>query len=251
MSDTKKNYECIAIIPARSGSKSIKDKNLALLGGYPLLAYSIAIAKLSPSIDRVIVSTDSKKYADLAKQFGAEVPFMRPEHLSLDHSTDYDFMSHAINWFDANETNTPEYWIHLRPTTPLRDISVIEQALDLIGKSSTSTALRSGHLSPESPFKWLRKNSQGFLTSLDGIDTNLDKYNNPRQEFPDVIIPNGYVDIIKSSFLRKQKLLHGNKVLAFETPYCNEVDAIEELELIEFQLQKIKSPLVDYLKGCQ
>ena len=213
MSDTKKNYECIAIIPARSGSKSIKDKNLCLLGGFPLIAYSIAIAKLVPAIDKVIVSTDSERYATIAMHYGAEVPFLRPKDLSSDHSTDYDFMSHAINWFDINEPKTPEYWIHLRPTTPLRDPDVVEDAIHLITKNKASTALRSGHLSPESPFKWLRKNSRGFLTSIDGIDTNLDKDNNPRQEYPDVIIPNGYIDIIRSSFVREQKLLHGDKVI--------------------------------------
>ena len=86
-----------AIIPARSGSKSIQDKNLAKLGGYPLLAYSIALAKMTPGIDKVIVSTDSLEYAKLAEKFGAEVPFLRPEKLSRDNSTDYDFMAFLSN----------------------------------------------------------------------------------------------------------------------------------------------------------
>ena len=111
-----------AIIPARSGSKSIKDKNLALLGGYPLIAYSIALAKTTEGVDRVIVSTDSLEYAKIAEKYGAEVPFLRPKALSQDTSTDYDFMSHAVNWFDDNSKIVPDFWIHLRPTTPLRDV---------------------------------------------------------------------------------------------------------------------------------
>jgi len=238
-----------AIIPARSGSKSIKDKNLALLGGHPLIAYSIALAKLTESIDKVIVSTDSLEYAKIAEKYGAEVPFLRPKALSQDSSTDYDFMSHTVDWFDDNSKDSPDFWVHLRPTTPLRDPQVVKAAMTLISDRQDATALRSGHLSPESPFKWLRKNKEGFLTSLNGIDTNLDKYNGPRQDFPDVLIPNGYVDIVKSSFIKERKLLHGNKVLAFETPFCNELDAYEELELLEFQLQKNTSVLTNYLDG--
>jgi CMP-N,N'-diacetyllegionaminic acid synthase len=240
-----------AIIPARSGSKSIKDKNLALLGGYPLIAYSIALAKTTAGIDRVIVSTDSLEYAAIAEKYGAEVPFLRPEALSRDASTDYDFMAHAVNWFEDNTNSSPDFWIHLRPTTPLRDAYVVEEAMALIANRQDATALRSGHLSPESPFKWFRKNRDGFLTSLDGDDTNLDKYNGPRQNFPDVLIPNGYVDIVKSSFIREKKLLHGDKVLAFETPFCNELDAHEELDLLEFQLQKNTCELTNYLESIK
>ena len=240
-----------AIIPARSGSKTIKDKNLALLGGYPLLAYSIALAKTIPNIERVIVSTDSIEYAKLAVKFGAEVPFFRPAQLSLDNSTDYDFMAHLVSWFDENSNESPDYWIHLRPTTPLRDARVVTEAMSLIESRDDATALRSGHPSPESPFKWLRKNRDGFLASLNGDDTNLDKYNGPRQDFPEVLIPNGYVDIVRSAFVKDKKLLHGDKVLAFETPFCNELDAIEELELLEFQLHNKGCLLTKYLDGIK
>ncbi|MDG2297902.1 MAG: acylneuraminate cytidylyltransferase family protein, partial [Gammaproteobacteria bacterium] len=169
------------------------------------------------------------------------------EELSLDTSTDYDFMSHAVDWFDKNSSNSPEYWVHLRPTTPLRDATIVAAAMSLITSRNEATALRSGHISPESPFKWLRKNQDGFLTSLNDDDTNLDKYNGPRQSFPDVLIPNGYVDIVKSSFIREKKLLHGDKVLAFETPLCNELDDSDELALLEFQLQNKGCSLTTYL----
>lgn len=238
-----------AIIPARKGSKSIENKNLALLGGHPLIAYSIAVAKTTKGVDQVIVSTDSHEYAKIAKKYGAEVPFLRPEALSQDTSTDYDFMSHAVNWFSENSKESPDFWIHLRPTTPLREPHVIEAAMSLITDRQDATSLRSGHLSPESPFKWLRKNREGFLTSLNGQDTDLDKYNGPRQDFPDVLIPNGYVDIVRSSFIKDRRLLHGNRVLAFETPFCNELDSVEELTLLEFRLQKHASSLTSYLEN--
>ena len=240
-----------AIIPARSGSKSIKDKNLALLGGHPLISYSIAAAKMTEGVDKVIVSTDSLEYAKIAEKYGAEVPFLRPQEISQDTSTDYDFMHHAVTWFDDNSKNSPDFWIHLRPTTPLRDAHVIQLAMSLIADKQDATALRSGHLAPESPFKWFKRNDDGFFTSLDGSETNLDKYNGPRQDFPDVFIPNGYVDIIRSSLIREKKVLHGDKVLGFETPFCNELDAYEELELLEFQLQKNTSGLTNYIEGVK
>ena len=168
------------------------------------MAYSIAAAKLTPGIQRVIVSTDSVHYAKLAKRYGAEIPFLRPKELSMDNSTDYDFMSHAVSWFDQHSDRSPEYWVHLRPTTPLRDPSIITDAISVFQSRDEATSLRSGHLSPESPFKWLRKNKEGFLTNLIGDDTNLDKYNGPRQNFPEVLIPNGYVDILKSSLIRDE-----------------------------------------------
>jgi N-acylneuraminate cytidylyltransferase len=242
---------CIAIIPARCGSKSIKDKNLASLGPFPLIAYSIAAAKLAKHVDRVIVSTDSQEYADLAVSYGAEVPFLRPATLADDRSTDYDFMQHAIEYLESKEGDAPEYWVHLRPTTPLRDPAIIDQAIEQLMSRNDATALRSGHMSPESPFKWFRKNHDGFFVGLTTDDTNLDKFNGPRQEFPDVLIPDGYVDVVRRSFVVREKLLHGNKVLGFESPFCIEVDSIEELDLLGYQLEKNGSPLLDYLRGVK
>ena len=236
----------VAIIPARSGSESIKNKNLALLDNHPLIAYSIVLAKMVPQIDKVIVSTDSKRYAEISKKFGAEVPFLRPAKLSGNKSSDYDFMLHAVKWFEKN-SKLPEYFVHLRPTTPLRDPSIVKKAIDHMISNKEATALRSCHLAPESPFKWFRINKKGFFTDLSGKDTKLDEYNGPRQNYPDVFIPNGYVDIVRSSVIKEQKLLHGNKVLAFQTPFCNEVDTAEELELIKYQLKTNGSKLTKKL----
>ena len=149
----------IAIIPARSGSKSLIDKNIRLLSGHPLIAYSIAIVKLSQKIDRVIVSTNSQGYADIAKQYGAEVPFMRPDKYSTDAATDKGFLVHAMSWIKENEGRVPEYWVHLRPSTPLRSVEIVDSAINEIMKSQDATSLRSGHKAPESPLKWFVKDN--------------------------------------------------------------------------------------------
>ncbi|TGM80970.1 cytidylyltransferase domain-containing protein [Leptospira bouyouniensis] len=241
----------IAIIPARSGSKSIKDKNLAVISGHPLIAYSIAAGVLSETVGRTIVSTDSKEYAEIAKRYGAEVPFLRPPEFSTDTSTDRDFMLHAMQWVKENESNLPEFWVHLRPTTPLRDPKHIDEAVHILEADSKATALRSAHPCSESPFKWFRKNDSGYLTALTSDETSLDRFNLPRQSYPDVYIPDGYVDVVRSSFVLNTELFHGNKVIGYISPICTEVDSPEELDILEFKIKKYGSPLLDYLNKME
>jgi CMP-N-acetylneuraminic acid synthetase len=119
--------EMLAIIPARCGSKGVKNKNIKKLAGHPLLAYSIAAAKLA-RIEHIIVSTDSEDYAEIAKNYGAQVPFIRSSQISKDNSTDYEFMYHAMHWVREKKEFLPEYWVHFRPTTPLRNPEIINVA---------------------------------------------------------------------------------------------------------------------------
>lgn len=242
--------EIIAIIPARSGSKSLIDKNIVLLSGHPLITYSIAAAKLSTNIDRVIVSTDSEYYSEIALKYGAEVPFMRPKELSTDTSTDRDFLIHAMEWFNKNESSLPEYWVHLRPTTPLRIPSVVDDAINCIVKDKNSTSLRSGHKAPESPLKWFIKDKYGFFKGIVDSDVEKEIYNLPKEAFNDVYIPDGYVDVVKASYVMNNQTIHGNNMIGFQTPVCTEVDSIEEFEYIQYQLNKNGSPLLDYLNKC-
>ena len=234
--------DIVAIIPARSGSKSLVDKNIKELSGHPLIAYSIAAAKLSKKIDRVIVSTNSQEYVDIARQYGAEVPFIRPDEFSTDTATDKDFLVHAMNWLEENEGRTPEYWVHLRPTTPLRNVEIVDNAIDEIMQDKSATSLRSGHKAPESPLKWFVKDDRYFKGLVSGEDYNL-----PKEAFKQVYIPDGFVDIVKSSFVMNNKEIHGDKMIGFESPVCTEVDSVEEFEYIQYQLDKNGSELLDYL----
>ena len=234
--------DVVAIIPARAGSKSIVDKNIAPLSGHPLITYSIAAARLSKEIDRVVVSTNSEKYANIARQYGAEVPFIRPDKYSMDTSTDRDFLIHAMRWLKDNEQDIPEYWVHLRPTTPLRDPSILDDAINIVKDDKKSTSLRSGHKTPESPLKWFFKNDKYFKGLLDN-----EKYNLPKEVFDQVYIPDGYVDILKASFMLNNKKIHGDKMIGFESPVCTEVDSIEEFDYIQYQINNNGSLLLDYL----
>jgi CMP-N,N'-diacetyllegionaminic acid synthase len=235
-----------AVIPARSGSKGVPGKNIKSLGGIPLFAYSILAAKMMPSVSRVIVSTDSNDYAEIAKIYGAEVPFLRPTDISGDKSTDYDLFLHALNWFKENENYIPEFLLHLRPTTPLRDPQIMEDAVKLFSENKdTATSLRSGHCAPESPYKWFLKDVNNYFKGLRD-DLTPEMVNLPRQSFPSVYIPDGYIDLLKSSVILNSGTLHGDKMLVFESPFCVEVDTQHDFEYLEFQIEKEGSTILKF-----
>ena len=227
----------IAVIPARGGSKGVSDKNIKLLAGKPLIAYSISAAIKSKLIDRVIVSTDSEKYASISKDYGAEVPFIRPNEYSGDDSTDYDFVKHLLDWLAKNGGNTPDYIIHLRPTTPLRDPSVLDNAIEKFMNNAEATSLRSAHEMPETAYKQFELEGKYFKTICTG-SFDLDDANNSRQSFPKTYTPNGYVDILRTSHILENHLLHGNRVMDYVTDFTIEVDTVDDFEYFEWQINK-------------
>ena len=225
----------VAIIPARGGSKGVPKKNIKILGGYPLLAYSIAASKLSSKIDRTIVSTDSQEIADIALSYGAEVPFLRPKEFAKDTSLDIEFIQHTLRWFQNNEKYSPEYLVQVRPTTPLRELALIDKAIEEILSNKEASSLRSAHETRESPYKFF-KIENGFFAGLFSDDSRPEYYDLPRQAFPPVYHPNGYVDIIKSKTVLNSSSLYGSKILPFITPVVGELDRSEDFEYVEFIL---------------
>lgn len=229
--------DIVAIIPARSGSKGLPDKNIKLLAGFPLIAYSIAVARLADNVDRVIVSTDSELYANIAREYGAEVPFLRPAKISGDSSTDYEFIKHVLDWLQENEGYQPKYLVHLRPTTPLRDPACIEKSIERIHHDNYATALRSVHEMSETAYKTVEID-RDYLKCICSGSFDLDAANQPRQVFPKTYIANGYVDIYKSSYVVKNKKILGDKVIAYVTPRIFEVDTLEDFDYLEYQVAK-------------
>ena len=238
----------VAVIPARGGSKGVPKKNIALLGGYPLIAYSIIAAKLCPSIERAVVSTDSQEIADIARQFGADVPFLRPAQFAGDKSTDAEVFAHAVQWFQLNEGVAPGLMVQLRPTTPLRDPLQIEQALMGLQKNPQATGLRSAHQFPEPPHKMFQLTADGYFEGFFPDDPRPEYYNLPRQMLPKAYYPNGYVDIIKTDQFMKSHSLYGQKILGFVTPMTIEVDVPEDFEYLEWEIAKKGCRLLESLK---
>ena len=116
------DVKILCIIPARSGSKGIPDKNIKLFRGLPLLAWSIKQAEECKYKMRIIVSTDSTEYQKIAIKHGAEAPFLRPKSISGDLSTDYECIKHCVNWLKVNENYNPNIILQLRPTQPCRKV---------------------------------------------------------------------------------------------------------------------------------
>lgn len=237
-----------AIIPARSGSKGVKNKNIRPLHGYPMIAYTIAEAKLSKEIDRVIVSTDSEEYADIARKYGAEVPFLRPAEISGDFATDLEFMEHAINWCYENEGKVPEYWVHLRVTCPYRDPAVIDEGIKKMKEHPEATCLLSITKVENflTAYKWLILDGEDYCKSI-FFDDN-DKANMPRQSYPDAYIPNIYVDVLTTKSIVQDGKLHGNKMVYLETEETIDVDTEQDFANAGLVEKNMRSGVTSYLE---
>lgn len=225
----------VALIPARAGSKGVPDKNVRSLGGHFLIDWTIAACKKSKSIDRIILSTDSPEYARLGKKFGAEVPFLRPEEISGDYSTDYEFIIHALDWLAA-QAEEPDYIVHMRPTTPFREPSLIDDAINAFLNAPQATALRSVQEMSESAYKTFEISPDGQLKMVGGSGTAIDAANYARQSFPKTYMANGYIDVLSTKFIRESGLLHGDNVIPFMTPAIVEVDTEDDFRNLEYLL---------------
>ena len=230
----------LALIPARSGSKGVKDKNIRSLGGWPLLAYSIKVGLITKNIDRVIVSTDSDHYATIAEAHGAEVPFLRPQEFAEDDSSDYEFVRHTLDQLEILGDKIPEYIVHLRPTTPFRDPVIVEGAIERLRSDKEATALRSVHEMPESAYKCFRIEGDHLVDAYGG-SPQLDRFNAARQSFQKTYHGNGYVDILKSEFILNHGAMHGHRVVAFKTPFTCELDSETDFDYLTYQVSKDSS----------
>lgn len=237
--------EVIAIIPARSGSKGIKDKNIKLLCGHPILEWSLKAALKATLINKVYISTDSEKYAKIAEKVGVNVPFLRPSEISQDNSSDLEFVLHTIKEIAKNNIH-PKYIVHLRPTTPIRDPSVIDEAIKYFINNKTFTSMRSVQKMSESAYKTLEiVNNQ--LMPLNGIKLNFD-VNSARQNFPDTYEANGYVDVLSTDFILNNNHIHGEKVLPFITESTQELDIESDFSYLE-HLVKESNEIYEKLFG--
>ena len=242
-----KKANIVGIIPARGGSKGVPKKNIKEIGGFPMIAYSVVAGQMSKKIDRCIVSTDSQEISDIAKAYGADVPFLRPSEFATDSSTDIEYIKHAIDWFDKNERYVPEYWVVLRPTTPLREPKVIDEAIKEMLNHQEATSLISIHEFAETPGKMFGM-QDGFLHGLCPMDPRPEYFTLPRQAFAPSYFGNGYVDIIKTSTVMGHDSCFGSRMLGFETPDTGEIDIPEDFKRVEFYLNNCENSINKYLK---
>ena len=203
----------IALIPARSGSKRVPGKNVRLLAGHPLLAYSIAAARESGVINRIIVSTDEVNTAEIARSYGAEVPGLRPANASEDSADDYAWVSHAVEHWIPGETD--QALAILRPTSPLRSGESIRSALQLLNETPWADSIRAVKPVTEHPGKMWRLGPSGEAS------TYLDQggaYNGPTQALEKLWVQASSLEIVWQASLEKYESIAGERVLGFELP---------------------------------
>jgi CMP-N-acetylneuraminic acid synthetase len=221
----------VAFIGAREGSKRLVNKNIRLLGDTPLIVHTILTALYTETIDRVIVSTDSIEIAHISKECGAEV-IQRPKALATDTSTDLDWINYTLGEFKKINGYHPKTIVFLRPTTPLRRLSVVERIISSFNEQNSS--LRSVEQIPEAIEKMFRIENN-ILTPACGV--SLEDTNNPNQVFPITYKANGYCDILKSETIIESNSLYGNKIQAYVTPKTIEIDEPRDLELANLLLK--------------
>lgn len=217
----------LALIPARSGSKSIPDKNILSLRGKPLLAWSVEHALQCPEINRIIVSTDSEHYASIAESFGAEVPFIRPAHLAGDASTDEDVFFHALTEL-GKDGYFPDLVVHLRPTTPLRRPQDISAMIQLLQQNQDWDAVRSVVRAPETPYKMWRIEN-GELVPVAIVPGMKEPYNSPRQILPDVYLQNASIDVTRYHTIMTLRSMTGNRIGAYVMEEFIDIDEAGDL----------------------
>ena len=209
--------EVLALIPARGGSKSIPRKNIRLFAGHPLIAYSIAAGLAAERVTRLVVSTDDEEIALIARQYGAETPFLRPVEYSQDQTADLPVFQHALNWLAQEQDYHPEIVVQLRPTSPLRRVAHINQAVLSLIEHPEADAIRTVCVPFQNPFKMWRIEADGFMRPLIenlGLGQKISEpYNMPRQGLPDVFWQTGYVDAAWTATLMKKHSMTGERIL--------------------------------------
>ena len=191
-----------SIIPARGASKSIPKKNIKPLGGKPLIQYSIEYSLKCSLVTHTVVSTDSQEIAQIAKNCGAEVPFLRPAEFACDDTQDYPVFEHALKALEELYKEKIDILLLLRPTSPMRPKGLIEKGTELIKRFPEATSVRSVARASQHPFRqW--KIVGDYMTGYE--DKVFESYNIPRQKLPAVYFQTGDLEII-----RRQTILDGS-----------------------------------------
>ena len=204
----------LALIPARAGSVRVPGKNMRLLGGKPLLAYTIEAALEAHRVSRVIVSTDSEATAMVARQFGAETPFLRPAEIAQSHSTEMEFFDHALSWLRDNEGYVPDLVVLLYPTSPFRRAESIDAAIETMLERPDADSLRSVTLCKEHPCK-MWSMVDGLLEPFVRDPERPDAHTLSYSLLPEVFIQNASIYIARTRTILEKRSPTGDVIVPF------------------------------------
>lgn len=240
--------EVLGLILARGGSKSIPKKNIYPCAGKPLLHYTIKAAQGALRISRLIISTDDEEIAEVARSYGVEVPFMRPQELAEDLTPDFPVVKHALAELRKHEY-APDAIVHLRPTTPFKASADIDEGIRILDENPDADSVRSICEPLHTPFKMYHPVEGGkFLRPLltkefpEVFAKHKEPFNMPRQILPKVWRHSGYVDIIRATTVLEKNSMSGTKILPlfFEEWRDVDIDSLKELQYAEYIILSLR-----------
>ena len=226
-----KAKKILALIPARGGSKGLPRKNIKLLFGKPLIAWTIEEARKNTYIDRIIVTTDDKEIAEVSKKYKADVPFLRPQELATDNSSAIDYILHALEWIKENDDVVYDLLLLLAPTSPLRLSEDIDKAIELLFLKEAKAVV--SVCKTEHPPYWTNTLlGDGRMKDFIKPET----LNKNRQELPNFYSLNGAMYLAYCDYLIKQKGFFGSETFACIMPKERSVDIDDsfDFKLAEF-----------------
>lgn len=228
----------VALIPARSGSKRVKDKNIRLLGGLPLIAHTIGAAIRSGMFTDVVVSTDSNEYAEIAKRYGASVPFLRPVEMSAGDSLDIEWVTHAL--VELNVTLDISAFSILRPTNPFRSEGTIEKACRNFDSTPNIDSLRAVEPCKQHPGKMWVGRGRLMAPLLPYSNSNTPWHDTPYQSLPRVYAQNASLEIALNSVVFETHTISGYRVMPwFMEGYEGfDINTEEDFRFAEYLLEK-------------
>ena len=219
----------VGLIPARAGSKRVPNKNVLQLQGHPLLAYTISAALDSGVFEKVIVSTDSEEYAQIALHYGAEVPFLRPNSLAQDSSADIGWVAHALENLALIGYEFEVFSI-LRPTSPFRNASTIRRAYEEFSSRTDIDSIRAVELCSQHPGKMWRIKGDHLVPLLSVQPDGLDWFSSPTQSLPEVWVQNASLEIAFSRCVLESESISGSRIAPFKTVFPEGIDINSEFD---------------------
>lgn len=227
---TKKNF--IALVCARGGSKGLPGKNIRMLAGRPLIGWSIKIAKEVKRISRVIVSTDSEEIARVAKESGAEVPFIRPERLARDDSPEWLVWRHALTYLAGNEIESVDGLVVIPATAPLRSVADINNCLDEYEKGEVDVVITVTEANRSPHFNMVKHDDHGYASLVISNTNKLVR----RQDVPTVYDMTTVGYVVRPQFVLESESIFDGKVRSVSVPKDRaiDIDTLLDFQFAEF-----------------
>lgn len=231
----------IALIPARSGSVRIKNKNILEINKHPLIAYTITSAIKSKLFSKIIVSTDSSLYKKISLYYGAEVPFLRPKSISGSTASDFQWVKYTLKKLNNNF----DYFFILRPTNPFRTSKTILKSWDYFKKNNYKYSVRGVSLTKNHPAKMWVKNGKFIKPVLSGKNKNQPFYNSQFTVLPKIYQQNACIEISPTNVIKKNKTITTKKILPFimtgiDSYDINYLEDVKNIKINKLQSIKLK-----------